>query len=642
MQIKTHHMKFSNKTWVALTLVIIAVILAGIQWLSTGANGESDSIFHYQIARYAFKYPYLFLAHWGKPLFTILSSPFAQFGYTGAIAFNLLCGLLSGWFAYGISRKLGYRHAWAAIVFTVFTPLYLIIMYSALTEILFSLVIIAAIYLFMTRRFILAAIVISLVPFVRTEGTMYIFLFIPALIWMKQYRAIPFLLTGFFAFSLIGMPYYHDFFWFFNKMPYSVSSSSLYGKGSFWIYFGQMEYILNYPLIILAATGLVFILVNLKKGLTNLRDIKNTTLYFLIIPGFFGFILLHSYLWWKGLGVLASLRFIACVLPLGAIIAVTGFEWIMERIKGSTIISLVIGAYVIGLVVYKPFTYKILPLSTGATFGVMEQLTNWLKSSPYVNNRAFYTDPLFPFYMEIDPFDEEKCSKKYSYDNTNPATLLKPGELLIWDAQFAGYEGHLPFDSLINNKSLRLLNVFTPANGFTIIGGEKYKLAVFLKAPRDTSTTSYNQIYFNDFESGLPEDQMAHATTEFSFSGKQSIILTPDYVYSPAMEGKLINLPGKNTISVKASVRILNPFPSEKGLTVLVISTDDSLNKTVRYTPVNDKKAVYKPDEWIELSVTDIIDRNVPAGGNLKVYVWYKGKSRIYVDDLKVEYMPLN
>ena len=83
--------------------------------------------------------------------------------------------------------------------------------------------------------------------------------------------------------------------------------------------------------------------------------------------------------------------------------------------------------------------------------------------------------------MDIDPFDQQKCFKIYNYQDTDPASLLKPGELLVWDAQFAGFEGRLPFDTLVKNNNLKLLKVFTPEEDFTIIGGGKYKVAAFIK-----------------------------------------------------------------------------------------------------------------------------------------------------------------
>jgi len=524
----------------ALFLILItSMVLVAILLLSTGVNGETDSITHYQIARYAFKYPKNFLDHWGKPLFTILSAPMAQFGYDGAVVFNLICGLLSAWFAYLIAKQMNYRYAWAAIVFTVFTPGYLFIMYSSLTEILFSLVLIASIYLFGSRRFIWSAVLISFIPFARTEGVMFIILFIPALLWMKQYKSLPFLLLGFIIFSLAGLPVYHDLFWFFTKMPYSTATSDIYGKGSFWYYFVEMRYILYYPMMLLILAGLVFISINIKKGFENLREMKYVLQYFLIIPSIFTFILAHSLMWWQGIGILASPRFIACILPLAAIIAAYGFELVLTKIKSGTLHRNLAGTLMILIVVYVPFSFHKLPVKTGKNFVVMEQLVSWLKASAYSKNKAYYADPMFPFYMDIDPFDQQKCTKTYSFQKMDPSTLMKPGELLVWDAQFTGYEGHLPFDSLMKNENLRLLKIFTPIKSFQIIGGEKYKLALFIKEPRDTSHNFSKQYYFKDFENRPTDEQTKLATVEKSSSGKKSILMRPGYIYSPSVEGKL-------------------------------------------------------------------------------------------------------
>lgn len=634
-------MKLKDKVPALIILLIITLILIVLQYLSTGVNGETDSITHYQLSRYAFKYPAFFLNHWGKPLFTILSSPLAQFGYTGAVAFNLICGLLSAWFAFLIAKRMEYQHAWVAIVFTIFTPLYLFILYTSLTEILFSLVLIASIYFFISKRFIFSAMIISFIPFSRTEGVMFIILFIPALLWLKQFKALPFLLTGFIFFSLLGTHQYQDFFWFFTKMPYSTKSSLIYGSGSFWYYFSMLDFTLNYPLLILTITGLFFIALNIKKSITSLHDIKTVTLYFLIIPSIFGFILAQSFLWWKGMGVLASNRFMACIFPLVAILATNGFEFIMVKAKVKNWLYYGLGLFIIALVVYKPFTYNRVPMKTGMNFAVMEQLTNWLKDSQYSERRAFYTDPMYPFYMDKDPFDQNACFKMYSYENINPANLMKSGELLIWDAQFAGFEGKLPFDSLMKNNNLRLLNIFTPRESFTIIGGEKYKLAVFMKAPRDTTQAVPKRFYYNDFENGLSTEQQKHVSTLKSSSGKQSIELSPDFIYSPPAEGKLENLPGNSNISLKASVRIFNPSADEKGKILLVLSVDDPEHRVFKYITAKDTEVKSATGEWFELSLTDVIDRSTPADGNYKVYVWYNGKNRIYIDDLSLEWMPV-
>jgi len=633
-------MKLTNKTIAPFVLIIISVVLIIIHWLSTGVDGETDSIGHFQLARYAFKYPAYFLDHWGKPLFTILAAPFAQLGYQGALAFNMLCGLMSAWFGYQIAKRMEVKYAWVAIVFTIFTPVYLFIIFTSLTEILFSTVLIAAIYLFISKQFTWSAILISFIPFARAEGMMFIMLFIPALLMVKSYKSIIFLFTGFVVFSIVGWPLYHDLLWFFTKMPYGSSGSALYGSGSFWYYFEKMDYIMNYPLLILGFVGLLVMISELKNGLKNYRDTKFITMYFLIIPSFFGFILAQSFLWWQGmLGVLASTRFIACVLPLGAIISLKGFEWVMEKAFFNKIIYFMLGIFIVSLVIYKPFTYSKLPMKTGLNFAVMENLTTWLKTTPFADRKAYYSDPMFPFYMNLDPSDPERCYRAYSYENNDPALIMKPGELLIWDAQFTGFEGHLPFDSLMKNNNMRLLNVFTPVESFTIIGGQKYKLAVFMKAPRDTTRAEYKQFYYNDFESGLTTEQMKHITTSESKSGKQAIIMTPDYIYSPTSEGKISSLPGYTNISLKASVNIMNPSKSEKGQILLVLSIEDKDHKIFKYQAVKDSEFTYTPGKWFSISLNDVINRNNPAEGTYKVYVWYTGKNKIYVDDLKLEYM---
>jgi hypothetical protein len=496
--------------------------------------------------------------------------------------------------------------------------------------------------LFADKRFIWSAVLISFIPFVRTEGMMFILLFIPAFIWMKQYKSLPFLFIGFLLFSFVGWPVYHDFLWFFTKMPYSESGSQLYGSGSFWYYFGQMDFVINYPLLILALTGIIFILKNSKTGIRNLHDIKYVTLYFLLIPAFFGFTLVQSFLWWKGMmGVLGSTRFMACVLPISALFAATGYDWIMEKARPAKVIYYILSVFILSVVVYKPFTYGKLPMKTGINFAVMKQLTTWLKESPYVNRKAVYSDPMFPFYMDMDPADQQKCFRVYNFENSDPSMLMKPGELLIWDAQFSGFEGHLPFDSVMNNNNLRLLNIFTPAESFTIIGGEKYKLAVFMKAPRDTARVTYNQFYLNDFESQLPENQAKKTTTAFNYSGERSVLLSPDNIYSPSAEGKLKSLPGVSNISLKASVQVLNPSTTENGNILLVLSVDDTEHKVYKYSVVKDSETKYKPGEWFEITLTDVVSHDIPVNGNYKVYVWYTGKNKIYVDDLKLEYKPL-
>jgi len=92
---------------------------------------------------------------------------------------------------------------------------------------------------------------------------------------------------------------------------------------------------------------------------------------------------------------------------------------------------------------------------------------------------------------------------------------------------------------------------------------------------------------------------------------------------------------------LRASARILNPSTTEKGEIILVVSTENPEHKIYKYVIAKDSDIKYKPGEWFNLSFTDVIERDTPVDGNYKVYVWYTGKNKIYVDDLELEWMPV-
>ena len=75
---------------VLLLTGLLAVALFLLRLVSDGVREMGDGIQHYMMARFCWRHPELILDLWGKPLFTLLASPFAQFGYKGMSAFNAL------------------------------------------------------------------------------------------------------------------------------------------------------------------------------------------------------------------------------------------------------------------------------------------------------------------------------------------------------------------------------------------------------------------------------------------------------------------------------------------------------------------------------------------------------------------------
>lgn len=67
---------------------------------------SGDGISHFSISNESWNEPALFLDHWGKPLFTLLSSPFAQLGFKWYVGFNILVFALTVLVVFRLFRHL--------------------------------------------------------------------------------------------------------------------------------------------------------------------------------------------------------------------------------------------------------------------------------------------------------------------------------------------------------------------------------------------------------------------------------------------------------------------------------------------------------------------------------------------------------
>jgi len=471
----------SKYTIPGLLLLLLGLFLI-ILYLSSGNYGESDSLSHYLISRYSFKYPGLFLSHWGKPLFTAISAPFSQLGYNGIKIFNILTGLSAAYCSYLVARKLEIRNAWMVLIVTIFAPVYFIYIYTGLTEPLFSLMLILSVYLFLDQRYLFAVLLISFTPFVRNEGLIFILIYFIALILFKKYKLIPFLAFGTVVYSIIGYFYYKDIFWLINKLPYNPEST-IYGSGDFWVYFNRTEIIFGYPLAVLSLLGIIFLFWQIyKQKKLSLRSSIFFELYFL-----FGmsltFFIVHSFLWWKGMmAVYAQERFMACIIPMVAIIGLSGYNWLEEQILGIVnrkYLQRIIVLTVLGLIIYKPFTLYQVPFKLDNEQLVIKEATDWLKQSTYADDFLFYFAPMVPHFMGIDPFNAERARKNL-YTIEKPHERIADGAIIIWDGHYGAERGYT-LDKLISNEYLTLIVSFIPDEPFVVVGDEEYGVYIFKK-----------------------------------------------------------------------------------------------------------------------------------------------------------------
>lgn len=183
-----------NILWYVL---LVYALIAGLTIVYfDGTAGTGDTITHFLFAKYAFKYPIFYFDHWGKPVFTFLASPFAQFGFTGMKIFNAIITLLTLYFTYQCAVLLKIKQPVLPVIFCIFMPSYYILTFSGLTEPLFALFLSIGLYFLLKQKYLTSVIWVSFMPFVRSEGLIIILAFACFLILKRKWKLLPFFITG--------------------------------------------------------------------------------------------------------------------------------------------------------------------------------------------------------------------------------------------------------------------------------------------------------------------------------------------------------------------------------------------------------------------------------------------------------------
>ena len=316
-----------------LTYGLLLLAFIGLLYMSVfapGTGGDGDSVMHYLFAYWGFQHPELLLDHWAKPLFTILAAPFAQLGFEGIKLFNVLAALGSAWLTWRTAAALKMQNSAFGTVYVLAVPLLLTLTCSGLTEPLFAFWLILSIYFAARERFLLSALLISLLPFVRSEGLIFLGVFATYFVVKRQYKVLPWLLAGHLLFGLIGWPVYGTPLWPFTANPY-VGVESGYGEGQLSDFIFKFYYALGLPAFLLLMPGLL----RAVGWLAKLRS--KSELGVLVFLGFGGFFVAQSVLW--GFGLFHSMglaRVVVGVIPLMALIALAGVNWLqplLERVS---------------------------------------------------------------------------------------------------------------------------------------------------------------------------------------------------------------------------------------------------------------------------------------------------------------------
>ena len=455
-------------------LLIYLLVLLILAIYTNGMAGGGDSISHFLFAQYSWVHHELFFDHWAKPLFTMISSPFAQFGFKGVKVFNVFVATVSCFFTYRTARLLNIRNAFLIAVFYFSSSLNITITLSALTEPLFALALILSIFFYVKQKPLVGSLLISFLPFIRSEGLIVLCVFVAYLFLTKKFKFIPLLLSGHLIMGIAGFFYYGDLLWVFNKIPYAENYHN-YGSGTWDHFLVHMEFMIGPILYALLIFGGIGCMLSIKR---NFGKELWTEKIILVYGVFVCFFFAHSAFW--ALGIFNSLglsRVFVGVMPLISLIAIEGLNSITDLIKQEVVKKTTVALIASGVLIF-PFLKNPASLNFKNDFSlnngqvmITQQIIPYLQTK-FPSYKIYSSTIDFPFYMNIDPFNKNNFGE---FKHLRPDFILHDKEIAIWDNWSSVVEEHVTEQALKNK--LNIDTVFQTTND----GGDIKRYVIFVK-----------------------------------------------------------------------------------------------------------------------------------------------------------------
>ena len=637
-----------EKRTVAFGLAGLGVIFLVVAAITNCSAGGADNFAHFNIARWAFRYPHLFLDHWGKPVFTILIAPFTQIGFYGARFFNIIAGLLAAWISYLLVSRWKLPKAWLAPVFVIFSPYFFVLMFSGMTEILFSLILILAIWLYFNNRFVFSAFILSFIFLVRTEGFIFFPIFFAALVLKRKFAAIPFLLSGFLIFSIVGWLYhYHNFWWLIDDLPYVGGTGGIYGSGKWYHFLEKMHGYLGFVVSFFFLAGMFIWISDWVRVRFRLKSEEFFRL-FLLGGCFWGYLAAHSYLWWIGEVSLGLLRVMVGVVPLAAIIAVSGWGKMEKMISHKSLKFLFLAVTIIFTIINGVFKYKP-AFSTDPRLVVLDKAVNWLRQTDYFQQHLIIHDPYLAFSANIDAWDSRRLQYGFS-DPTAPERALPNHSVFIWDAHFSQNEGRIAADKILENPYFELLAYFEPKYPFKVLGGYDYGVMVFRKVEEKATD---NFLRLENLKKAAEKGELVYSDSiDFECSSAEVTKEEFRLALNDSCPGFCYQLSDENEFSPsfslnKKQLKITNRLEFEVNFDfcaesrfnkneMLMVFSLEKHNQSYYYIGDDILPFMAKTNKWQNARFRFQMPEEVKKNTRIKLYIWNRSKKKFKLDNFKL------
>lgn len=613
--------------WVFFVQCILLFYLVAI---TEGFEGGADAIVHWFISRDAPSEPMLFLDQWNKPIFTVLSAPFAQIGLVGMRIFSALAGIITALLLWQISKKELGQFAWLPAVILFLIPQYFVLLTSSMTEPLFALFFALFVFLVSKEKLGWAAVIAGFSPFVRQEGMALVPLVILLLVYRKQLLKTPLVFLGTAVFTLIGWAVSGDFLWIKTSFPYGSGSSDIYGSGELFHYLKYWKILFG---ISIAITMIIGALSLLKDSVLELLSKERLSSYQLALLSAFAFGLMffsaHSYVWWKGIsGSLGLIRVMASIAPAIALVAAFGlFRLLQLPSFKKPVVSFTIVIVFIFSAAFQLYSEVNLPTPLGQAQIVMQRTADWLRKQP-IENEVHYADPTFSHFgmglnyaspINKGPMPHERLDE------------LPLGDVVIWDAHFSPNEGRMPLDVLLNHPNFNRIKTLKPDQSFNVLGDKPYVVHIFQKTDKVYKTEVVTGVLaLENFETENPEF-LRNETAGIDKSFAATLDEHHEYV---TIRIRMENTMMDTIMGLKLQAFIKSDSELDLGKIHLVSSIADKHYRSIEATRIEG----FGVGEWNQFIQEFELPNDLPERFELTCYVWNQNKQEFLVDDLKLEY----
>jgi hypothetical protein len=364
---------------------------------------------------------------------------------------------LSVLFSYRIAKKLNLKYAHLIFIPFYAAPLFFKVQFSGLTEPFSALLLSAFILCWLENKKTTSIILISFIPFIRSEGLIILGVVFLYLLWTKNWKLMPFLALGHLVISILGVAFYNDILWVFTKIPYA-KLSSIYGVGNWMHFVNQLYYCLGPITYLLLILGIVKITLELFLNKTEFF----TERLFLVYGIFMAFFVAHTSFW--ALGIFSSMglnRVFITVIPLIGILSIEALEWVSTKLSSKVENAFVITTCVITIVfafLHNPASIDFksdLKLDEGQKL-VKDKIVPYLKYK-YPEKIYMSGDVSISLFSNKNVFNPKEYLLLY---DTNPLLIEDSNFVFIWDSWFAPVEGNLNLDELKASDRLEIDTVF--------------------------------------------------------------------------------------------------------------------------------------------------------------------------------------